>query len=107
MKRGQENGDSEHSAEKFPKMDVPPIKDFLSALPEDEFKLVLGHLNKEEKVNLKMVSKDYEKKVMRLDPKMRSWHILFDLDNWKEFGMTLSEARIRHTLDGTIQGIKL
>ena len=107
MKRGQENGDSEQSAEKFPKMDVPPIKDFLSALPEDEFKLVLGHLNKEEKGNLKMVSKDYENKVMRLDPKMRSWHILFDLDNWKEVGMTLSEARIRHTLDGTIQDIKL
>ena len=104
MKRGQNDAElSPNKAEKKPKF----ITDTLSDLPDDELKLVLGYLDHESKENLKLTSKDNEKRVMQLDPGMRNWRLYFNENNWEILGMSLSRARIRHTEDGSIQDIKI
>ena len=104
MKRGQDDVElSPAQNGKMPRLTT----DALSDLPDDEFKLVLRYLDHESKGNLKLTSKANEKRVMCLDPSMRSWLIQFDNMNWESLGMALSLARIRHAKAGNLQDIKL
>ena len=79
----------------------------LDNLPNDEFKRVLKYLNLKSKRNLKLASKAYEKRVMELDPTMRTWNLRFYSSNWWKLGILLTKAKKKHILDGNIESIKL
>ena len=79
----------------------------LDNLPNDEFKHILKYLNLQSKGNLKLASKAYEKRVMELDPTMRTWNLRFNSSNWWKLGILLTKAKKKHILDGNIKSIKL
>ena len=79
----------------------------LDNLPNDEFKHILRYLNLKSKRNLKLASKAYEKRVIELDPTMRTWNLRFNSSNWWKLGILLTKAKKKHILDGNIKSIKL
>ena len=86
-------------------------------LPEDEFKHLLKYLPIRDRANLKVTSKDAEKKLMLLDPTLKRWTIYFSKDDVdyddimedydSEIGSLLTQARKKHIEDGDLQDIEI
>ena len=83
--------------------DIFPILD----LPNDEFIVFLEYLPLEDKKNLKLVSRAFERRMLDLDIESRSWTVNFDLTNFEEQKVYLAQAKLRHMLNGTLHKISL
>ena len=83
---------------------------YLSKLPNDEYQIMLGFLEPQDKKNLKLASKTCEYRVMTLDKSMRQWKIYFSAEETKlnlDQNVTLMKAKSRHLLNGTFHLIQL
>jgi len=87
----------------FEPCDIFPILD----LPKDEFIVFLEYLPLEDKKNLKLVSRAFERRMIDLDIDSRSWTVNFDLTNFEEQKVYLAQAKLRHMLNGTLHKISL
>ena len=80
----------------------------LRILPNDEFQHILGYLRPEDKKNLKLSSKECERRVIALDPSMRTWSIrVVDGDSFEDIIFPLSKAKEKHIEGGNFDDIKL
>jgi hypothetical protein len=65
-------------------------------LPNEAMKRILKHLQIKDKKSFKLTGKQFERKVLSLDPEMRKWKIVGTEDNDDEFEEILPIARGKH-----------
>ncbi len=119
MKRGQvwEEGTSSSVIQKSPRLESnnPSLQiavgfndvDFLSLIPEEPYKRVVGFLSLNDKKTLNLCSKACSKRIKTFDESIQNWHIKVLSKNQDEIVLTLMRAKIRNTSDATIDNIQL
>ncbi len=66
-------------------------------MPKDEYQHVLGYLSPKDKKNLKLASRQCERRVMAYDPSMRKWKITVKASNcYEDIILPLAKARSKH-----------
>ena len=111
MKRSySSSGIPDHKNSKVAKKDenvIPEPKDYLNDLLDDVFEILLTYLDINDKKNLKLVSRNCERRIIELDDSMRKWNVTFCGERSSKLATDLIQAKARHIKDSNFHLIQL